>query len=323
MSDLQYTYAVARIRSKELSLFSAATIEQLLARKTYENCLQFLQEKGWGDSDTPMDAEKILTREREKTWEDIRELVPDMSVFGILDYPNVFHNLKAAIKEVCTEGNTSNIFYKDTNPSAEEILEAVKSRDFGSLPEYMAGAAAEAFETLLHTRDGQLCDVIVDRAALDAIYQAGKSAKDEIIRAYAESAVAVADIKIAVRSQKTAKSLEFMKRALAPCDSLSVDALAHAALGGPEAIRDYLAGTDYAEGAEALAVSPSAFERWCDNRIIYTIRPQKYNSFSVGPIVAYALARENEIKTVRIILSGKLNGLSDDSIRERVREMYV
>ena len=41
-----------------------------------------------------MDAEKILTREREKTWEDIRELVPDMSVFGILDYPNVFHNLK-------------------------------------------------------------------------------------------------------------------------------------------------------------------------------------------------------------------------------------
>ena len=38
--------------------------------------------------------------------------------------------------------------------------------------------------------------------------------------------------------------------------------------------------------------------------------------------MAYALARENEIKTVRIILSGKLNGLSDDSIRERVREMY-
>ena len=289
MSDLEYTYAVARIRTKELSLFSAATIEQLLARKSYENCLQFLQEKGWGDSDTPLEAEKILTREREKTWEDIRELVKDMSVFGILDYPNVFHNLKAAIKEVCTEGHSANIFYKDTDPSAEEILEAVRNRDFASLPDFMADAAAEAFETLLHTRDGQLCDVIVDRAALDAIYQAGRAAKDEVIRAYAESAVAVA----------------------------------HAALSGPEAIRDYLAGTDYAEGAEALAVSPSAFERWCDNRIIYTIRPQKYNSFSVGPIVAYALARENEIKTVRIILSGKLNGLSDDSIRERVREMYV
>jgi V/A-type H+-transporting ATPase subunit C len=323
MSDMEYTYAVARIRSKEVSLFSAATIDQLMACKTHESCLQFLQEKGWGDTDTPLDAEKILTREREKTWEVIRELVTDMSVFDVLDFPNVFHNLKAAIKQVCTEEETPGIFYKDTVPSAEEILEAVKERDFSRLPDYMAGAAAEAFETLLHTRDGQLCDVIIDRAALEAIRAAGKASKAEIIRNYAESSVAIADIKIAVRSQKTAKSMEFMKRAMAECDTLSVDALAHAALNSMEAIREYLAGTDYAEGADALAESPSAFERWCDNMIIKTIRPQKYNSFSVGPVVAYALARENEIKTVRIILSGKLNGLSDDSIRERIREMYV
>ena len=323
MSDMEYTYAVARIRAKEVTLFSAATIDQLMACKTHEACLQFLQEKGWGDADTPLDAEMILTREREKTWEEVQELVKDMSVFDVLDYPNVFHNLKAAIKEVCTEEKNEHIFYKDTNPSAEEILEAVKERDFSRLPDYMSAAAEEAFETLLHTRDGQLCDVIVDRAALDAIYAAGKDAKDEIIRNYAESTVAVADIKIAVRSQKTAKSMEFMKRAMAECGSISVDALAHAALNSLEAIREYLAGTGYAEGAEALAESPSAFERWCDNMIIQTIRPQKYNSFSVGPVVAYALARENEIKTVRIILSGKLNGLSDDSIRERVREMYV
>ena len=75
--------------------------------------------------------------------------------------------------------------------------------------------------------------------------------------------------------------------------------------------------------AEALAESPSAFERWCDNKIIQTIKPQKYNPFSVEPLVAYVLARENEIKTVRIILSAKANNLPEDSIRERVREMYV
>ncbi len=323
MSDLQYTYAVARIRAKENALFSGATIDQLMACKTYENCLQFLAEKGWGDADTPANAEMILAREREKTWETVRELVSDMSVFQVLDYPNLFHNLKAAIKEACTGESHSNIFYKDTVPSAEELLERVKDRDFSGLPAMMSQAAAEAYDTLLHTRDGQLCDVIIDRACLDAIHEAGKAAKSDIIRKYAESTVAVADIKIAVRAMKTAKTIDFMKRAMAECDSLSVDALAHAAMSGMDAIREYLGGTDYAEGADALAESPSAFERWCDNMIIKTIRPQKYNSFSVGPVVAYALARENEIKTVRIILSGKLNGLSDDSIRERVREMYV
>ena len=187
----------------------------------------------------------------------------------------------------------------------------------------MQHAAEEAYEALLHTRDGQLCDVIIDKAALDAVYAAGTASKAPIIRDYAESTVAVADIKIAVRSQKTAKSIEFMKRAMAECSSISVDQLSKAALSGQDAIREYLTGTAYAEGAEALADSPSAFERWCDNRIIQTISPQKYNAFTIGPVVAYVIARQNEIKTVRIILSGKLNDLPDDSIRERVREMYV
>ena len=78
----------------------------------------------------------------------------------------------------------------------------------------------------------------------------------------------------------------------------------------------------YAGGAEALEESPSAFERWCDNRMIETMRPQKYQAFSVGPLVAYIVARENEIKTVRIILTGKQNQFPEEAIRERIREMY-
>ena len=76
-------------------------------------------------------------------------------------------------------------------------------------------------------------------------------------------------------------------------------------------------------GAQALKESPSAFERWCDNQLIETIKPQKYNPFTAGPLVAYILAKENEIKTVRIILTARLNGLEEEQIRERIREMYV
>ena len=126
-----------------------------------------------------------------------------------------------------------------------------------------------------------------------------------------------------MRAQKTAKSMEFMKHAMAECESLSVTQLAKAAVSGMDAIVEYLSQTEYAEGGRAIAESASAFERWCDNRMMQTMQPQKYQSFSVGPLVAYVLARENEIKTVRIIVSGKRSGLSDDSIRERVREMYV
>ncbi|RGZ00142.1 V-type ATPase subunit [Clostridium sp. AM58-1XD] len=324
MSGVEYTYAVARIRAMEMSLFSSTTIEQLMAMKTYESCLQFLTEKGWGDTDTPMEAEAMLSKEREKTWRVIRELMKgDDEILNVFSYPNLFHNLKAAIKETVTSDQHGSIYFDDCAIDGTEMVRIVSEHDWEALPENMREAAKEAYETFLHTRDGQLCDVIVDKAALEAVYGAGKRASDSIIRDYAESTVAVADIKIAVRSQKTAKSLEFMKRAMAHCDSLSTDRLAMAALAGIDAICEYLEGTPYAEGAKALKESPSAFERWCDNQLIETIKPQKYNPFTAGPLVAYMLARENEIKTVRIILTGKLNELPDDLIRERIREMYV
>jgi V/A-type H+-transporting ATPase subunit C len=323
MSDTQYTYAVARIRALEGALFSASTIDQLIACKDDDACLRFLTERGWGGADVPMEADAILSREQAKIWETIREMRVDMSVFDVLSYSNWFHNLKAAVKEVCTGKSGANIFYEGAPIAPEEMVRIIKEKDYLALPDNMQAVAAEAVDTLLHSGDGQLCDVIIDRAAMDAILAAGKAAKDEIIRKYAETTVAVANIKIAVRCSKTAKSLEFMKRAMAPCDSLNVDALAHAALSGMDSIIEYLNGNGYAEAAEALKESPSAFERWCDNRIIQTIKPQKTNPFSVGPLVAYVIARENEIKTVRIILTCKQNGLSEESIRERVREMYV
>ena len=319
----QYTYAVARIRALEVSLFSNSTIDQLIACQNYHQCLQFLEEKGWGGTDTSGDAEAILTREEEKIWEVVKDLSIDMENFAVLSYPKLFHNLKAAIKEVCTEARNPNIFYDDCPIPGEEMLRIVENREFSRLPSHMGNVAQEALETLLHTRDGQLCDIMIDKAALEAIRKAGKESGEPIIENYADTMVAIADIKIAVRSRKTGKSADFMRSAMAECDGVNVEQLIRAALAGEDEIAQYLEGTAYAKGAQALRESASAFERWCDNRMIEMLKPQKYEAFSVGPLLGYLIARETEIKTVRIILTGKQNGFSDEAIRERIREMYV
>ncbi len=56
MYDEQYTYAVARIRARETTLFSQATIDQLMACKDEAQCLQFLIDKGWGDMNMPVEC---------------------------------------------------------------------------------------------------------------------------------------------------------------------------------------------------------------------------------------------------------------------------
>ena len=324
MSKTKYTYAVARIRALEVSLLTYAVIEQLLACKSAEQALQFLVEKGWGDLTAgTLDADEVLNKEEEKMWQTIREVAPDMHVFDVLSLPKLYHNLKAAIKEVCTEVENKNIFYDDCEIPGEEMFALVQNKEFDKLPGNMSATAREAFDTLLHTRDGQLCDLIIDHATLEAMLEAGKKSGEKIIEEYAQTAVAIADIKIAVRSQKTGKNAEFMKKAMVNCSEINVNQLTQAALAGAEEIAQYLEGTSYREGADALRISPSAFERWCDNKMTDSMRSQKYESFSVGPLLAYLLARQNEIKTVRIILTGKQNEFPDEAIRERIREMYV
>ena len=208
MADKQYVYAVARIRSKELSLLSGAFLEQLTAAKSYDECVQLLTEKGWG-GDGVESAEALLAGEREKTWGLIAELVDDMSVFDVFLYGNDYHKLKAAIKEAVKSAGTGHdypgIFIDQGTVDVKLIRDAIQNREFQNLPAHMAGPAEEAYKALLHTQDGQLCDIIIDKAALDAIYDAGKASGNEFLKLYAELTVASADIKTAVRGARTGK----------------------------------------------------------------------------------------------------------------------
>lgn len=321
MAENQFIYAVARIRSKEMTLLGKQVFDQLMSCKAYKDCIRLLADKGWDCEDKQ--PEEFLAEEREKTWALMRELVEDISIFKVFLYGNDFHNLKAAIKQTCVSYEVPNIYIDNATIEPELIIRAVKEKDFTLLPEYMQKCAEEAYDVQLKTRDSQLCDVIIDKAALEAIYSEGVKSGNELFAGYAELKCVAADINVAIRSAKTGKSLDFLKRAMVECETLDSKLLIEAALQGLDAIYEYLQTTVYSDAIAAIKEAPSAFEKWCDDRLIDHIRPQKYNSFTVSPLAAYILARENEIKSVRILLSGKLNDLPEDSIRERLREMYV
>lgn len=323
MSKQDYTYAVARIRALENSLLNQDDINQLLACVSEEDAVEMLMSKGWGNGEDAKDGETILVYELDKTWDIVRELVEDMSVLDVLSYKDLHHNIKAAMKRVASNTIAPEVYIHNSFYTDDELLEIVRDKAWHRLPDFMAAPAAEAYDMLLKTGDGQMLDVMMDKICLESIYQAGKRGEHEIIKRYAEETVAVTDIKIAVRAQRTGKSADFMQKAMAECKSISLNALIKAALTSKEAIIEYLESTDYSGGAEALKTSLSAFECWCDNRIIEIIKPQLRNSFTVGPIFAYIYARENEIKSVRNILMGKRSELAVEDIRERVREMYV
>lgn len=319
----EYTYAVARIRAKELSLLTRQDLDVLLSAKDYDDCIRYLLDKGWGEEGKPTTASELLTSETEKLWSLMKELVGESDVFSVFTVQNDFHNLKASVKAVIRNTDPADMFINNGSETPERIYTAVKAKEYSALPEYLEGCAKTAMTALLQTGDGQLCDIIIDKACLETVYGIGRKSDNEIIRLYTELFVASADIKIAVRCSKIEKSLEFIKKCLADCESINTDLLSKAAVKSLDDIYSYLSFTDYSGAVDALKKSPAEFEKWCDNLLIEKMQTQKWEPFTVGPLAAYIIARENEIKAVRIILSAKLNDLDTEIVKERLRDMYV
>ncbi len=323
----EYIYAVTRVHMAEQHLLSRQDMEQMIQMGGAAEVFRFLADKGWGTQETPAgDVEALLDAETEKTWGLIGELVGEVESFHVFRLASDYHNLKAAIKLAFTaneETNQAHYFLPGGTVELEKIRKAAREHDFGALPEGMAAAGREAYEVLAHTGNGQLCDMVLDRAALQAVDKAGQGAGCALLRRYAEITVDAANIKAAVRCCRMNKSREFMEKATARAGTLDIKALLDAASSGLQAVYQYLETTAYAGAVEALKSSMAAFECWCEDQMIRMIRPQRTNYFGLEPLAAFILGRENEIKMVRLILSAKLNHLSDEVLRERLRETYV
>lgn len=320
--DKNYVYAVARVRGIESQLLTNQTFSELMGASDATNIQRILKEKGWG-KDTDKGVESMLKSEREKLWEFIDEIVPDNSVFDVFKLTDDYHNLKAAIKESTMEYAYEGIYMQEGVTDYRLIRDCIKNKTYDDLPAHLCEVAKEAHELFLTTGDGQLCDIIVDRKSLEDLAAAGKKHSIMFLRTYAELSVASSNIKVAIRSSLTGKDREFMEKAISECDSLDKITLINAAMSGVDSICSYLQSTDYREAVDEIKVSLTSFERWCDNLLINDMKSQLVECFGLGPIAAYILARENEIKNVRIIYTARLNGFSDEIIKERVREAYV
>ena len=321
MKTVDYTYAVSRIRLKETKLFSAKTLDRLVALKDTEALISALIELGYG-AEKQEDNTSLLKAEENKLWALMNELVEDMSVFDVFRVQNDFHNLKASIKAVYTGVKLHGILMSGGVGDKDEIYNCVLNKEYSLLPEFLSAPCEKAMDALLKTGDAQLCDVILDRACLEYISEISKN-REPVIRDFAELFVDSANIRIAVRGSKSGKNQDFFEKALVESVNLDKEKLSRNAVKGFEYLCEYLESTKYKSAVEYIKKSLSAFEKWCDDSVILSLKPQKAKPFTVGPLFAYIVAKLNEIKAVRLIMIGKENGLEDTKIRERLREMYV
>ncbi len=322
MKTNDYLYAVAAIRANESALLKEADLEQLINAPDYKKATEMLADKGYELPDGT-DYSSMLDKELEKTWELVNKSAPDADGLKALAVKNDFQNLKAILKAEVMGEDAKSFLVTPSVIDTDELYEKISQRRFEELPDFMSDAAKKAYDTITKTGNGQLCDIIVDEAALKAMCALAKSSGEELIEEYAQTFCLAADIKCAYRCAKTNKGRAFMESAVCECDKVNKQGLIEAALEGEEALLDFLKSNGLADYAQALENGTSAFEKLCDDRVLDIMKKAKFTAFGLSPISAFFVAKETELKCLRIILSAKLSNASNDVIRERMRELYV
>lgn len=325
MKDIHYAYAVARIRYHETRLLTGAELELLVTSETYEDAVSRLADKGWFVPDDLEQINAILETELKKSWDLLTEAAPDIRDLSMLVVKNDFHNLKAALKcMVNDDDHPADYILTPSITDPEQVIHAVETHDFTALPAYLGDAGEKAYDAIVRLNNGQLADAAIDTACMETMLAFARETKNELLIKIAGIICGTANLKAAFRCIRTGKDKDFMEKTLVTVPGLlDKHELIEAASKGKEALCAYLRNTPLAEASDAFEAGSTAFEKWCDDAVMQEVLPAKRSAFGAEPLVAYFIAKEAEIKNVRMILGAKRSRLGTEVIRERVRKLYV
>ena len=323
MKDTDYAYAVARIRANERYLLSKSDIERLISSKKLSEALGVLKERGWSTDGEKGEIENAIRGQQKALWALLCECVPDRRQLSVLVVQNDFFNLKAALKCMITGKDAEPFFAYPTTLDLENLVSAFKSHNFEALGGDMRAAAESAYNTACRTENGQSADIIIDKAALKIFLSLSRESGCELLESAAKYITACADIKIAYRASKAQKGLSFIQSALSGESDIDFEGLSRSAAKGTAALLEFLQKTPYSKESELLSKSSAAFEKGVDDAVTELMKKAKYVFFGFEPVAAYYYAKTAELKTVRAVLCAKQANIGEESIRERVRTLYV
>ncbi len=329
MKDTDYAYAVARIRANEQSLLTSAELEQLALAPDADAVRRLLEARGWLDAERAEETGEALDRKAQEAWQLLRAVAPDIRELDFLIIRHDFHNMKAALKSFVytrTSGREDRDAIRFMLPSVldpQEIRRAVYGQEARDLPEFARDAIRDTYDVLVRTMDGQLADIRLDALALDRSMELASATGSVFLRELAELQCAAADMKTALRAARTGRDEAFLETALSRAGMLDRPAIIRAAADGEQALLAHFSSTRFGEAADSYRISPAAFEKWWDDRVMAHAQKAKYISLGVAPLAAYHIAADTEIRSVRMILASKRGGFPPEILKERLRMAYV
>ena len=333
MDKMQFSQVIPRLRVYETKLLDKAKIDRMIDSHSAEEALKVLQETEYANVMTNVkraeDYELILGGELKRLFTVMYDISPVKSLVDLMSIKYDYQNIKVILKGMFLKKDLSYLLIPVGTIDSHELKTIIENGNLSDLPHLMREAVEEAKADFENTNDPQIVDIILDRYMFKSLVEIKKEINDNFVDKYVDALIDSTNLKTLLRVKKQNKGREFFASVIIEGGSIDKDKLMGMLNDAAENISTKLAYTNYADfvrsGIEYYTKtgSVSLLEKLADNYVMDMMKDAKIIPFGVEPLLAYIYAKETEIKIIRIIMVGKLNNISAEVVRERLRDIYV
>ncbi|PWM45046.1 MAG: hypothetical protein DBX47_05045 [Clostridiales bacterium] len=329
--DTDYLHISSRVKMLEAKLLGKDVFEKIIESDTSENVIRVLLDNGYDAGDKalekPEDFEILLMAEQERVYSFLEQNVSDRTLIDLFCLPYDYQNIKAVLKAEYLGINPDRMMFSNGTIEKQTILSAVSNRDKSVLSQKMYEAVENSVEAYAKTGDPQQLDIFCDKFCFEDILNRAKKSDFDFLYVYFTKKVDLLNISAFIRLRKIKKDYKFFEKVFIPCENGIKLKFYEDLYDQPiAAFIDALANTIYSSMAEKINpanVDIEAIEEAIEDYSISMIQSFRYVPFGPQVPLSFLLAKDEEIKNLRVAISAKLAGLSGERIRERLRLGYV
>jgi V/A-type H+-transporting ATPase subunit C len=329
--DKNYLYSIGRVRELEKGLLVETNLDRVLEADEPLSVLRSIGFFKTGDDHERSEClDDIFLRERQYNRKQLHELVADSPLEDIFLLPYDIENIKLFLKGKLT-GNDSvkDIPVEEGKFRKVELLEAIYESLPTDIPSDIMDDIKELSEEFQATRRFSPIDCRLHRRLRLLQLDIARQAKCSFMVEYLQRLSDVQNISTMFRRKFHGLGRESLSEALLDTGTLAISFFERVYDSGWESLASAFKPTPYDKivTTAVTEVSQDTFlpilDVVCANDMLDFLQNAKRVSFGIEPVIAFYLARENELKVVRTILAGKRFDYSQEKLQRRMRELYA
>jgi len=324
--DWRYIWATAQVRVLETGMLTKSTLLNMTDSADFAAAVELLGGSEYAMTSGPQslaEVEKMLLEKRAAVRELFVDLMLDDELVEILKAREDFANMRLAARRVVTERPIGTDYSNAGSVPAEQFEEIFEQEDYQRFPDYLQDAVEEAILGYYQNKDIRQIDYGIDKVFSAYKLRVAANLGSVFLLSLFRTQIDLTNIRTMLRLRMAERD---EKNLFITGGFVETDRFVHGLDVGYEALATLFYATPYygvVDSGVSYLMAEQSFlqlEKDCQDYLMGFLKTTRVITAGPQPVIAYLMMKENEIRTVRMVLTCKKNQMDTKFILDRLGE---